>query len=197
MQLRDRPRRDARVAKDAVALGAATVDEPGCADEADLLAHDAHATLVFDGNLDDRASLARVLDIDVQSADASDARLALAAYGRWGVDGLARLAGDFAIIIWDSRERVLIASRDLFAQRPLYYRIRDGAIWMTSEIQALVRAAPARVNEGMVAELLARRIGSVTETLYQDIFRVMPGHAVLFRASGATTVRRAEHRVAR
>jgi asparagine synthase (glutamine-hydrolysing) len=188
MQLGGRHRRDARVAKDVGAIGAATVDEPGCATEGDLLAHDAHATLAFDGNLDDRASLANALDVDVQCADASDARLALAAYRRWGVDGLARLAGDFAIIIWDSRERLLIASRDLFAQRPLYYRIHAGAVWITSEIQALVRAAPAHVNEGMVAELLARRISSVTETLYQDIFRVMPGHAVLFRASGSTTV---------
>jgi asparagine synthase (glutamine-hydrolysing) len=188
LQLRGRHRREMRVGQDSGAVGAATVEEPGCPEEGELLAHHAQVTLVFDGCLDDRAALAGALGVDVRSSSATDAGLALTSYQRWGLDGLGRLAGDFAIIIWDSRERLLIASRDLFAQRPLYYRVRGADIWIASEIQALVRAAPARANEGMVAEVLSGRIGSVTETLYEDIFRVTPGHAMLFRTSGMTSV---------
>jgi asparagine synthase (glutamine-hydrolysing) len=185
LQLRGRHRRDASVTQDTVAVGATTVEEPGCPEARELLAHHADVTLVFDGRLDDRASLADELG-ETRLADSTDVHLAVAAYRRWGAAGIGRLAGDFACIIWDYRERRLIASRDHFAQRPLYYRVCGPELWIASEIQALVRAVPARVNEGMVAEVLSQRLGSVSETLYEDIFRVTPGYALVFDPRGVS-----------
>jgi asparagine synthase (glutamine-hydrolysing) len=185
LQLCGHRRRDATVTHDAVAVSASTVEEPGCPDERDLLAHHPDLTLVFDGRLDDRATLAREIG-EAGLAHSTDVCLAAAAYRRWGPDGIGHLTGDFACIIWDRRQRRLIASRDPFAQRPLYYRVSGAEVWIASEIQALVRAAPARVNEGMVAELLSQRLGSVSETLYEDIFRVTPGYALVFDPRGVT-----------
>ena len=166
-------------------MGAATVEEPGCPDDHALLAHHADVTIAFDGRLDDRDSLAGGLG-DAGLRQASDICLVTAAYRRWGAAGIGHLSGDFACIIWDSRERRLIASRDHFAQRPLYYRVVGAEVWIASEIQALVPGVPTRVNEGMVAEVLSQRFGSVSETLYDDIFRVTPGHALVFDARAVT-----------
>jgi asparagine synthase (glutamine-hydrolysing) len=147
------------------------------------------ACLVFDGCLDDRESLVSALGTDRGGAAASDAALALAAFDRWGIAGLERLTGDFALVLWDRRARTLVAARDLFGQRPLYYRLVEHAIAIASEVQALVRMSPVAVNEGMVAEFLSARTTSASETLYRDIHRVPPGHALAARDGGLTIVK--------
>jgi asparagine synthase (glutamine-hydrolysing) len=164
------------------ALGITRRTEPATTpDTADDYAEIDPACLVFDGFLDDRESIAGALGADRGGARGNDAALALEAYERWGVAGLGRLTGDFALVVWDRRQRALIAARDLFGQRPLYYRVDAHAIAMATEAQALVRLSPVAINEGMVAEFLSSRTASASETLYQNIHRVPPGHALLAR----------------
>jgi asparagine synthase (glutamine-hydrolysing) len=152
----------------------------GRPDGRDDYAQIATACLVFDGFLDDRESIAGALGANACGQD-DHAALALAAYARWGVAGFGRMSGDFALVLWDRRQRALVAARDLFGQRPLYYRADAGAIAIASEAQALVRWSPVAINEGMVAEYLASRTASASETLYQNIHRVPPGHALVAR----------------
>src|SRR5436309_916639 len=62
--------------------------------------------LVFDGRIDNRQELATDLDLR-DDASVSDAAFVLTAYRRWGGDMLRRLLGDFALALWDGRERRL------------------------------------------------------------------------------------------
>src|SRR5690242_13701313 len=67
-----------------------------------------HAVLM--GRLTYRAELAERLGLEASEAVLSDdAGLALAAYRRWGPDGLARLEGSFALVVWDADEQLLLA----------------------------------------------------------------------------------------
>ena len=54
----------------------------------------------------------------------SDTEVIVHAWEQWGEDCFRRFNGQWAIGLWDRRERRLILSRDRLGVRPLYYTLR-------------------------------------------------------------------------
>ena len=48
------------------------------------------------------------------------------------------LRGEFAVVIADERQRAMIAIRDRFGVKPLYYAVVNGEVFFASEIKALL-----------------------------------------------------------
>ena len=102
---------------------------------------------VFDGRLDNRDDLGAALD--VTPADLrmlSDGALALLCWQRWGIEGLNKWVGEFALIVWDEREKRLYALRDQFGNRPLYYHV--SATRLVLAIYAQMHSRYWRYSEG-------------------------------------------------
>ena len=57
----------------------------------------------------------------IDQCQTNDAAPALAAYGLLGLEGIARLEGDFALAIWDSSAGCLIEARDPMGGYPLFF----------------------------------------------------------------------------
>ena len=70
-----------------------------------------------------------------------DTEVVLHAYEEYGPDCLSRFNGQFAIAIWDSRDRSLFLARDRLGVRPLFYTEADGALVFGSEIKAILAAS--------------------------------------------------------
>jgi asparagine synthase (glutamine-hydrolysing) len=86
------------------------------------VAQEHSVTAVLVGRLHYRDDLVRALAGSDRPGDrASDAALTLAAYGRWGREGLSRLEGCFALAVWDAETRRLYGRRDLLGGFPLYW----------------------------------------------------------------------------
>ena len=68
----------------------------------------------------------------------SDSEIALHLYDERGMQAATELRGEFAVIIADERLQVMIAIRDRFGVKPLYYSIVDGQVFFASEIKALL-----------------------------------------------------------
>jgi len=65
----------------------------------------------------------------------SDTEVLLAAYREWGEECLERLNGMFAFVLIDRRRGKLVAARDRFGVKPLYYWWGpDGALAIASEM---------------------------------------------------------------
>src|SRR4029450_10015093 len=105
----------------------------------------ASLTLVLDGRFDDRAELVRRLAprLPIDPAAASDAAPPLAAYLQGGLDAAAHLTGEFAWCLWDGRERRLVAARDHFGVRPLYYASSPATLVVSNAVACLQRAGGA------------------------------------------------------
>ena len=73
-----------------------------------------------------------------QFASDSDSEIALHLYQRDGMQVAPQLRGEFAVIIADERENTMIAIRDRFGIKPLYYSIINGDVFFASEIKALL-----------------------------------------------------------
>jgi asparagine synthase (glutamine-hydrolysing) len=68
----------------------------------------------------------------------SDSEIALHLYDERGMQAASELRGEFAAIIADERQQAMIAIRDRFGIKPLYYSVVNGEVFFASEIKALL-----------------------------------------------------------
>lgn len=72
----------------------------------------------------------------------SDTEVIVHAYESWGADAFQRFNGQWAIALWNRRERELVLARDPFGVRPLYVSEHDGRLVFASEVKAIFAGAP-------------------------------------------------------
>lgn len=105
----------------------------------------------------------------------SDSEILLHLYEDRGPEALHALRGEFAFVVYDGRNQRLIAGRDRFGVKPLFYAEHDGALYFASEVKALfAMGVPARWSMDMVYA------GGFTipaeRTLFDGVSAVPPGH---------------------
>ena len=143
--------------------------------------------LAADARIDGRDALRQALTASSQvvPANAPDEILILHAYRAWGEACPEHLLGDFAFILWDDRRRLLLAARDHFGVKPLYYAHTDDALLLSSSVAALRThpALPDELDEEAVADfLLFGQYQDATRTIYAAIRALPPAHALIWRA---------------
>ncbi len=137
--------------------------------------------LSFAGRLDNRSELEVHLESrGVAPRARSDSEIVLEVYLRRGSDFLQSILGDFALVIWDRRRRVLLCARDPLGVRPLFYRTGGNRFLCGTALRQLLleKGRDPSVNEGMVGEYLACAVSHQEETLYHNVYRVPPAHVV-------------------
>jgi len=109
----------------------------------------------------------------------SDSEIALHLYEDFGMQALHHLRGEFAIILWDENRRRMIAVRDRFGIKPLFYAWHNETLYLASEVKALFAAGvPARWDQESVFHSVSFG-GHQSRTLYDGVFQVPPGHFLL------------------
>jgi asparagine synthase (glutamine-hydrolysing) len=114
----------------------------------------------------------------------SDSEIALHLYEETGADCVKSLRGEFAFCLWDARAKRLLAVRDRFGVKPLFYTQWNGKFLLASEIKALFAAGvPARWD---LRSTLSQLFISLPEdsTPYAGIRQLPPGHLLIAEANG-------------
>ena len=88
--------------------------------------------------------------------------------------------GDFSLIINDLGQGLTLAARDSLGCEPLFYTIDRGRIRFSSLISDL--SVGREVNMPFLAEYLLGHISTSSETIYQGVFRLPPGHSLSFES---------------
>jgi asparagine synthase (glutamine-hydrolysing) len=104
------------------------------------------------------------------------------AYEEYGTACIARLHGMFGLAIWDSKQKRLLLARDRSGKKPLYYTRVGGDFLFASEIKALF-GDPRVVRQAdlqSLADFLSVRYVPGPATLFKDIYKVQPGHWLLY-----------------
>ncbi|MPQ96907.1 asparagine synthase (glutamine-hydrolyzing) [Modestobacter sp. I12A-02628] len=105
----------------------------------------------------------------------SDSEIALHLWARDGAGALPELRGEFAFAIWDQARGELIAARDRFGIKPLFYARHAGRVLLASEVGALFEAGvPRRWDRGALAEHLVL-CHPPDGTLFDGVRQVPPG----------------------
>lgn len=123
---------------------------------------------------------------------ASDARLCLLAYARWGETFTDHLAGDFAFALWDEQRQCLLAVRDRLGVRSLFHT-RTADAWLIGDsldwLAARSATAPALDDYWIADFLVLGQSREFERTVYRDIKRVAPAH-LLTLGEGGLSLRR-------
>jgi len=136
--------------------------------------------ILWDGRLDNGPELADALNKECLR-DATDLEIVACAYQRWGTRAFAKLVGDWALSIWNRRERTLILAKDFLGSKPLYYSTEHGVLRWSSLLEPLVLAATESpvLSEEYIAGWFSRFPASHL-TPYRGIHAVPPSSYALF-----------------
>lgn len=143
--------------------------------------------VVMDGRLDNRPELIVGLNINpLEGSQISDAALVLHAYGRWGQDCFKHFIGEFALVILDQRRGEMLCGRDPLGNRTLFYSNKGTRIVVASEPWAAAGAdgSTEELNEKAVACYFALEVTDDGQTLFRNVYELLPAHAMLVNSTG-------------
>jgi len=121
----------------------------------------------------------------------SDTESIVHLYEQYGRDCVHHLRGMFAFALWDTQKQTLFAARDRLGIKPFYYYCSSDLFLFGSEIKAIL-AYPGihpRLNRGVLSEYLAFGYLSGIETMFDDIFKLQPGHTLEIDRAGNIDIR--------
>lgn len=116
----------------------------------------------------------------------SDTEVLAALYSKYGTDCLSLLEGMFAFAIYDHQKGTTFLARDRFGEKPLFYTVRDGSFYFSSEIKSFAKAGiTLEARHDMLLYYLAmgftRAAADPSATFYKDIFLLPPAHYISVR----------------
>lgn len=118
--------------------------------------------------------------------DGPDTAVVPALYARFGLDGLRRLRGMFALVLHDARTDTVVAARDRFGIKPLYVRTTHGQLEFASE--AGVFGPPERIDRRALADYLALGFLPAPRTLDRTVEKLPAGTLRVYRAASSQDV---------
>lgn len=112
----------------------------------------------------------------------SDTETIVHAYEEFGDEFLHHLNGMFSFALWDARRHHLLLARDRIGIKPLYYTFHDDTLIFASELKAILAYPELERKIDLVAlnEYLSYEYVPAPRTIFQDIFKLPPGHALDF-----------------
>src|SRR5437870_544211 len=144
---------------------------------------DGSVWITFNGEIYNHADVRRELEAAGHVyRTKSDTETIVHAYEQWGDECVQRFRGMFAFAIWDAPRRRLLAVRDRLGVKPLYWAVAGDRLLFASEIKSILASgllSPA-ANEAVLPEMLATRGTAGIETMFKGIYKLLPGHRLIF-----------------
>jgi asparagine synthase (glutamine-hydrolysing) len=154
-----------------------------------IVSADDTAVIVYNGEIYNYLELRAQLERKgIRFRTASDTEVLVNLYRTEGDRFVERLNGIFAFAIWDIPRKRLFLARDQLGIKPLYYLQRDGALLFASEAKSLLLwdgYRPALNPEALRQSLIYSYIPG-DESLFAGIYKLPPGHTLVFEDSRAT-----------
>jgi len=141
------------------------------------------AVITWDGRLDNRADLISELR-DSLTANSTDVAIVAVAYEKWGANCLGKLIGDWALSIWNPRERSVLLAKDPIGTKHLYYSFDDKQLTWSTILDPLVLFAGKtfEICEEYIAGWFAIPVFPAAHlTPYVGIHAVPPSSSVFLR----------------
>jgi asparagine synthase (glutamine-hydrolysing) len=120
---------------------------------------------------------------------ASDTEVVVHAWEEWGSGCFTRFNGQWALALWDRRERRLVLSRDRLGVRPLFYHRTADGLRFASEVKALF-ADPTlerALDPAGLDQTLTYWSTVAPRTAFRGVEQVEPGHYLVLDDRGLRT----------
>ncbi|KAJ6494963.1 putative asparagine synthase [Mycena vulgaris] len=134
---------------------------------------------VVNGELYDYAAIRAELEFkgSIFKTD-SDSELILHLYKHYGLGLASHLRGEFAFVLYDLKRHFILAGRDRFGIKPLYYTRVNGRLLLASEIKAFLPFGFKA--EWNVESIFHQGEYADDRTIFQGVFKLPPGHYLTY-----------------
>ena len=152
-----------------------------------LDSEDGAVTVIVNGEIYNHRTLrTRLEERGHRFATNSDSEAIVHAYEERGPECVRELNGIFAFVLWDERRKRLVAARDEFGVKPLYWWSDGTRVAIASEIGALLKAgvSTAEVDRTALDHYLACRFVPAPRTLFKGINK-LPAASTLIVEQGS------------
>lgn len=150
-----------------------------------LCNEDRSVWVTFNGEIFNYVELAEELSaLGHRFQTKSDTEVIVHAYEEWGTKCFERFNGQWAIVLWDSRNGgQAVMSRDRLGIRPLYFTICAGRLLFASEIKALFAdpLVPRAFDREGLAEVFTFWCPVAPRTVFQGIEQLEPGYFAIIK----------------
>ena len=108
----------------------------------------------------------------------SDTEVLISSYQEWGIGAVEKFRGMFAFALWDKKIKKLFLVRDRAGVKPLYYFFKNNILLFGSELKSFHKNPrfQKELNFSALAEFLQFGYILAPATIFQNTFKVMPGH---------------------
>ena len=144
-----------------------------------LYNEDKNLVLVFNGEIYNYQELREeLLNAGHVFISNTDSETLVHGYEEWGEHLVDRLRGMYAFAIWDRTKKKLLAARDIFGIKPLYYAQMNGTLLFGSEIKSFMEHPKFDkiFNEDALGNYLSFQFVPTNETFFKGVFCLQPGH---------------------
>jgi asparagine synthase (glutamine-hydrolysing) len=152
-----------------------------------LDSEDGAVTAIVNGEIYNHLELRAALEArGHRFATQSDSEVVVHAYEERGPDCLRELNGIFALALWDAPRKRLLAARDPFGVKPLYWWSDGRRLALASEISALLAAGlvEPRIDQVALDHYLACRFVPSPRTLFAGIRKLPPASTLVAEDGG-------------
>jgi asparagine synthase (glutamine-hydrolysing) len=156
-----------------------------------LDSEDGAVTLIVNGEIYNHRTLrAGLEERGHRFATKSDSEAILHAYEESGTECVRRLNGIFAFVLWDEGRKRLVAARDEFGVKPLYWWSDGTRVAVASEIGAILEAGLVRaeVDRTALDHYLACRFVPAPRTLFRGINKLPAASTLIVEPGGPPRV---------
>lgn len=120
----------------------------------------------------------------------SDSEVLVHLYEEYGVRCVDHLRGEVAFVLWDARARVLLAGRDRFGIKPLYYADDGKRLVLASEAKALFAAGvPAAWDPESVYQAMGVGGPGQDRSFFAGVRQLPAGHYLVATEQQRNVVR--------
>ncbi len=140
--------------------------------------------VVFNGEIYNYKDIrAELMDKGYKFQNNSDTECLIHGYEEWGTKLVEHLRGMFAFVIWDKKNKLAFGARDHFGIKPFYYSIIENELIFGSEIKSILEYPKYEKNVNIEAlqAYLTFQYSVLPETFFKGIFKLMPGHYMVFK----------------
>lgn len=154
----------------------ATGDQP-------IASEDGKVRVVVNGEFYNHRKIRRALeDRGHRFRTQTDSEILVHLWEDGGVDCLKQLQGEFAFVLWDDTKGVLLAARDRFGVKPLYYAATSDRLYFASEAKALFAAGVLPRWDQQSFFEMCHLYYPQGRTLFDGVSQVPPGHYLIAKS---------------
>ncbi|MFQ5667702.1 MAG: asparagine synthetase B family protein [Candidatus Binatia bacterium] len=129
------------------------------------------------------AHLVNRLEIDSDCGATDPLEIVAALYRKRGLEGLARLQGQFCLALYDPAARQLVLATDPFATRPIYYAERVGLLSFGTNLRQ-VAGQHRVIDQQAILEYLLYSAIPAPRTAFTGVSKLPGGHLLIANRSG-------------